>query len=133
MRNVALAFCISVVLILCGCSKPGPTGVWAGNYVNVLGVRDSFSSVTVTYTGSNTVNVVCKLYQFGYVYTAFTLQNVTLSGTTAIFSQKQHIIESTDLGLYLFQGNMSLAASQITLTATATNLTTNNPSDTKHY
>jgi hypothetical protein len=134
MRNVALTFCISVVLIVCGCSKPAPTGVWAGNYINVVGAtRDSFSSVTIIYTGTNTVNAVCKIYQYGYLYTAFTLQNVTLTGTTATFDQTQHIIESTDLGPFLFQGNMSLTGTQLTFTAVATDLTTHNPSDTKNF
>ena len=132
MKNVFLAFCISVVLIMCGCNK-SPTGPWTGTYINVLGVADSFSSVAVTYTGNNTVNVICKLYEFSYVYTAFTLQNVVLTGTTATFNQKQHIIEATDLGPFLIQGNMSLNGNQITFTAVATNLTTHNASDTKNF
>jgi hypothetical protein len=130
MKSIFLALSITAIVCICSCSKTPPTGLWSGTYVNVLGAQDSFSSVSVVYTGSNTVNVVCKMYQFGYVYTAFTLQNVTLTGNTATFAQKQHIIEATDQGIFSIQGNMSLNGTQLTLNATATN---NNSSDTKNY
>jgi hypothetical protein len=133
MKSLYIALFISVIVLMCGCSKTAPVGPWSGTYVNVLGVTDSFSSVSVIYNSNNTANVVCKLYQFGYVYTAFTLQNVALTGTTASFNQKQHIIEATDLGLYDIQGNMSLTSNQITFNAVATNLTSYNPNDTKHF
>jgi len=133
MKKIVLVFCVSVFLILCGCSKPGPTGVWSGSYINIYGSTDSFSSVHISYTGNNSADVVFKLYEFSYVYSAVTLHNVTLTGTTATFAQKQHIIETTDLGPYQITGNMSLSGNQVTLTATATNLTTNNPGDTKNF
>ena len=122
MKSIFLFLGISMVLALGGCSKSGIAGPWSGTYINVLGVTDSFSSVTIIYTSSNVASVVCNMYQFGYVYTAFTLNNVVLNGNSASFNQDQHIIEATDLGLYNIQGNMTLANGQITLNAVATNV-----------
>ena len=137
MKSVVVGFCLLFIILLFGCSKTPPTGPWAGTYINVLGPADSFSTVTITYTGSNTVDVLFKIYQFSYVYSAVTLHNVPLTGTSATFAQKQHIIEATDLGNYNIQGNLSFsvqpAGKQITLTAVATDITTNNAADTKNY
>ena len=137
MKSIAFVFCLSMIVFVCGCSKTPPTGPWAGTYINVLGAVDSFSSVTITYTGSGSVDVLFKIYQFSYVYSAVTLHNVPLTGTTATFAQKQHIIEATDQGNFNIQGNLSFttqpSGKQITLTAVATNITTNNAADTKNY
>ena len=137
MKSIIFGFCLALIVFLFGCSKTPPTGPWSGTYINVLGAQDSFSSVTVTYTGSGSVDVLFKIYQFGYVYSAVTLHNVPLTGGTATFAQKQHIIEATDQGNYNIQGNLSFstqpAGKQIILSAVATNITTNNAADTKNY
>ncbi len=128
MKNTLLIFFLSAFVMLSGCKKEAPVipdgaANWIGTY-NASN-NGSIQQIQINAAGNNALQVIIKINQFSYLYTASTLQNVIISGTNAnaaVISEDEHIIETTDLGLYSFKGTISLSGNQVTMNAVATNL-----------
>jgi hypothetical protein len=127
MKNVVLLSILAAfVMIFSGCTKTAPaandaTTPWVGTYAGSPG--SSLTEIQISRAGDNMLKIVLKVNQFSYIYTATTLQSVSITGSgAATIAEDQHIIESTDLGLYGFKGSVSLSGTHVNLTATATNL-----------
>ncbi len=125
MKNLFLILSLSVLVMTTGCNKTAPTGPdsttnWVGNYTT--GGNNGLTQIQITRVNDKTVKIIFKVIQDYYMYTATTLQNVSISGNNATIAESQSIIESTDLGRYTFQGTVVLNGNHVTLNAIATNV-----------
>jgi hypothetical protein len=135
MKNLfAAIFFFAFILLLSGGCHKSQDGPWSGSYLNALGGgADSLALLSVSYAGSHSINITFQISEQGYLYTALTLQNVPITGDSAIIDQDQHIIEATDLGPFRFAGGATISGTLLTLNATASDLTTGHSSDTKVF
>ena len=134
MKNILLVLGLSMMAILSGCKKDapatGPASAFVGTYVTANPVSNNgVTQVQVVQASDNTLKVVIKIEQFSYLYTASTLQKVTVSGTTGTISETQNIIEATDLGPYVFNGTVQINGDHLTLATSAISVQTPNNSD----
>jgi hypothetical protein len=115
MKKLLLILGVSM-LLLSACKKeattdsgPDITTPWVGTY-NVASPDGSsgITQVQIVKATNSSVKVIVRIEQFSYIYTATTLQDVTISGNTATVGETQNIIEATDLGPYAFTGNIQL-------------------------
>lgn len=128
MKNSLLIIGLSVMVILSACQKeasvtsatPDSTSKWVGTYnvANPTG-NSGPTQVQITSAGNNTIKVIIRIEQFSYIYTASTLQGVTINGNTATINETQNIIEATDLGPYAFTGTLQLNGNTLALSANA--------------
>ena len=128
MKNLLLIFGISALIAMSGCKKDSPSGpdntsTWVGIY-NVPNQAGSsgVTQIQIVKASDNTLRVILKQEQFNYLYTATTLQNVTISGNTATINETQNIIEQTDLGPYVFNGTIILSGNTAILSTTAVSI-----------
>jgi hypothetical protein len=136
MKNLLYIFIISAFVMLSGCKKDlapaanDPTTPWVGTYnvANPVG-NNGVTQIQIIRAGNNSLRVILKMQQFSYLYTATTLQNVTISGTTATINETQNIIEQTDLGPYVFSGTMQISGGVAVLSSSAVSVQTPNNSD----
>ena len=123
MKKLLLVMSLSAFLLLDGCKKETTTSVppalaqWVGTYNGPYG--SSLEQIQINYIGNNTLEIIMKVNQFSYLYTATTLKNVTVSGNTATISEVENIIEETNYGPYKFNGTLSLGSNGVQLNATA--------------
>lgn len=134
MKNILLILGLSMLAVLSGCKKEatatGPASAFVGTYVTANPVgNNGVTQVQVVQSGDNTLKVVLKVEQFSYLYTASTLQKVTVSGTTGTISETQNIIEATDLGPYVFNGNLQINGDRLVLSTSAISVQSPNNSD----
>jgi hypothetical protein len=124
MKNLILVLVLSSFVILSGCQKnestasgPDYTANWVGTYDGPY--MSSIQQIQINKVNNTTVQVIVKQLQFSYVYTATTLQNVKVTGNTAVINEVQNIIEETNLGPYTFNGTLQLNNGSVSLTSTA--------------
>lgn len=134
MKNILLILGLSTMVVLSGCNKDapisGPATAWAGTYntANPVG-NNGVTQVQVVAVSGTTVKIVLKTEQFSYLYTASTLQQVKVSGTTGTINETQNIIEQTDLGPYVFSGTVQVNGTQLILSSSAISVKSPNNSE----
>jgi hypothetical protein len=129
MKKLLLVMSLSVFLFLDGCKKdpsesvPPALAKWVGIYNGPYG--SALEQISISYAGNNTLQIVMKVNQYSYLYTATTLKDVSVSGTTATISEVENIIEDTNYGPYQFNGLLTLNADNtLSLSATAVSVRT---------
>ena len=126
MKNLILVLVLGAFVMLSGCKKdasssgPDATTPWVGIYNG--SITGSPSQVVISKVNNTTIRVEIKTTQDWYLYTATTLQNVTITSNTAAVGETENIIEFTDLGPYSFKGSLSLSGTQVTMNLTAVSL-----------
>ena len=124
MKNLLLVLVLASFVVLSGCNKNEPAASGPDYTVNWVGTYNgpymsSIQQIQIKKVDNSTVQVIVKQLQFSYVYTCTTLQNVKVSGNTAVINEVQNIIEQTDLGPYTFNGTLQLNNGDVSLTSTA--------------
>lgn len=135
MKNILLILGLSALVALSACKKdtPAPTGPSAAflgtyNTSNPVGYH-GVTQVQIVQASDNSIKVILKLEEYSYLYTATTLQNVKVAGTSATISETQNIIEQTDLGPYVFNGTVQINGNNLVLTTSAISVQSPNNSD----
>jgi heat shock protein HslJ len=118
---------ILLTVILMSCSKSN-TGAWSGTYNGTVSGTANINRVVISQSGNN-LQMQLQVESAGAYYTYVTIQNATVSGTTATIDEDGLIYGYT--GTYHFAGTAQLSGDNLTVSGSGTNTT--NASDIKLY